>query len=497
MNAVTKLTKRETAKSIFAFLLGIIGIYALIVCMVAVKYGIKGFTGYFGDSERPLITVTVAIAILYAILYTFFFFENKSVLAKFGKICELFLIIYISMTLTFVFSYFVHPMSRPFVFISLMCVTLFRRRDAIFINSTYALMMLVIDRFLGLPFSEWKDLTIGGITNIEIYQGYACLLCTFCTGIISASVFTTVKSRFHCIIFAFILFIPIEVINSVIILPLGDFVASKIVDLLIFSAVGCLVSVMLYMFVIPIFEKLFAEMTVFRLREITSESVPLIKRLKENAPGTYSHSVVVSQLVEACAKAIGEDPELARAAAIYHDVGKLKGPEMFAENQTEYNFHDDITPELSVDIIRSHTRNGAELIRKSRLPDFFADICIQHHGTMPIKYFYYKALKMSDGELNIENYSYSGPIPETKIAALIMIADSSEAAVRTLPDRSPARIEEFVRGVIEERLDLGQFDNCDITMRELMIVKNTIVSQLSGVYHSRVVYPKITISKKK
>ena len=494
MNTVTKLTKKDVAKSVFAFLLGIIGIYAIMLCMITIKFKFSGFTGYFKEYSRPLITVTVAIAILYAILYTFFFFENKVVLARIGKTCELFLIIYISLALTFVFSYFVHPMSRPFVFISLMCVTLFRRRDAIFINSTYALMMLIIDRFLGLPFEVW---TRYGLTNVEIYQGYACLLCTFCTGIITASVFPRIKSRFHCIIFALIQLLPIEAINSVIILPLGDFVVSQIVDLLIYSAMGCLVSVMLYMFIIPLFEKIFSEMTVFRLREITSESVPLIKKLKENAPGTYSHSVVVSQLVEACARAIGEDSELARAAAIYHDVGKLKGPEMFAENQTEYNFHDDITPELSVDIIRSHTRNGAELIKKSHLPDFLADVCIQHHGTMPIKYFYYKALKMSDGELNIENYSYSGPVPESKIAALIMIADSSEAAVRTLPDRSPARIEEFVRGVIEERLDLGQFDNCDITMRELMIVKNTIVSQLSGVYHSRVVYPKITISKKK
>ena len=491
---VTKLTHREKAKSLFAFLLGIVGIYVIILCMVAVKFGASGFVGYFRSHRRPLITVTVAIAILIAILYTFFFFENKSVLKSTGKTCELFLIIFISLALTFVFSYFVDPMARPIVLISLMCVTLFRRRDAIFINSTYALIMLVIDRFLGLTFA---NVTLDGVANTEIYKNYACVLCTFCNGIISASVFSTVKSRFQSVIFAFVLLIPVEIINSVIVLPVSQNTVSEIIQLLIFSAVGCLVSVMLYMFILPIFEKLFSEMTVFRLREITSDSVPLIKKLKENAPGTYSHSVVVSQLVEACAKAIGEDSELARAAAIYHDVGKLKGPEMFAENQTEYNFHDDITPELSVDIIRSHTRNGAQLIRKSRMPEFFADVCIQHHGTMPIKYFYYKALKMSDGELNIENYSYVGPIPETKIAALIMIADSSEAAVRTLPDRSPARIEEFVRGVIEERLDLGQFDNCDITMRELMLVKNTIVSQLSGVYHSRVVYPKITISKKK
>ncbi|MDE7439271.1 MAG: HDIG domain-containing protein [Clostridia bacterium] len=486
MNTVTKLTQKDAFKSIFTFLLGIIGVYVIMLCMIAVTRGVSGFSAYFIEYKNQLVTIGVSIPILFAILYTFFFFENKYVLTRISKILELFLIIYIALAVTFVFSKYVDPMSRPFVFVSLMCVTLFRRRDAIFINTTFALMMLIIDRFAGLTMEA--DM---------VYRSYACLLCAFCTGIIAAFVFSTIKNRFQCVIFAFILFLPVEIINCVIVLPVSQFPARLVADLLIFGAVGCLASVMLYMFILPIFEKLFAEMTVFRLREITSDSVKLIKKLKESAPGTYSHSVVVSQLVEACAKAIGEDPELARAAAFYHDVGKLKGPEMFAENQTEYNFHDDITPELSVDIIRSHTRNGAELIKKSRLPEFFADVAVQHHGTMPIKYFYYKALKMSDGELNIDNYSYAGPIPESKIAALIMIADSAEASTRTLPDRSPEKVEAFVRGIIEERLDLGQFDNCNITMRDLTIIKNTIVSQLSGVYHSRVVYPKISISKKK
>lgn len=481
---VTKLTHKDKAKSLFAFLLGIIGVYALILCFVAIRFGTNGFVGYFIDNKERILTVAVSMPILFAMLYIFFYFENKYVLARIRKICELFLIIYISLVLTFLFSLFVNPMSRPIIFVALMSVTLFRRRDAIFINNAYALMVLVMDRYSGL-------------SNATIYESYACLLCTFCTGVIAAFIFTTVKNRFQCFVYALILLIPIEAINSVIILPISQYTGRQILDLLIFGGIDCLVSVMLYMFILPVFEKIFSEMTVFRLREITGDSVKLIKKLKESAPGTYSHSIVVSQIVEACAKAIGEDAELARAAAMYHDVGKLKSPEMFAENQTEYNFHDDITPELSVDIIRSHTKIGAELIKKSRLPEFFADVAVQHHGTMPIKYFYYKALKMSDGELNIENYSYSGPVPESKIAALIMIADSSEAAVRTLLDRSPERIEEFVRGVIEERLDLGQLDNCDITMRELMVVKNTIVSQLSGVYHSRVVYPKITVSKKK
>ena len=458
----------------------------LVILIILMKCGSDGFAPFIRDNSRQILTVAAAFAVLVAILYCYFFFENKYVLAHFPKMAELFLIIYISFIFAKLMSEYVDTLARPIAFLALMCVTLYRRRDAIFINSVFSILLFVMDRLLN-------------IMKIDMYYSYACLLTSFCTGIVAAFLFNTIKSRFQSVLMTFILLIPVEFINCIIILPtsLGVLTSTQIFDVLIFGAVSCILSVMLYMFILPLFEMIFAEMTVFRLRELTSDGAKLIKKLKENAPGTYSHSVVVSQLAEACAKAIGEDSELARAAAYYHDVGKLKGPEMFAENQSDYNFHDDITPELSVDIIRSHTRNGAQLIRKSRLPEFFADVAIQHHGTMPIKFFYYKALKMSDGELNIDNYSYTGPTPASKIAAIIMISDSSEAAVRTLNDRSPEKIEEFVRTVIEERLDMGQFDNCNITMRELTVIKSTIVNQLSGVYHSRVVYPKLSITKKR
>jgi hypothetical protein len=170
---------------------------------------------------------------------------------------------------------------------------------------------------------------------------------------------------------------------------------------------------------------------------------------------------------------------------------------MFSENQAGYNMHNELSPELSVDIIRSHTKDGAALIRKNHLPEFFADVAIQHHGTLPIKYFYAKALKLSDGELDQRDYSYQGPVPKTKIAAIIMIADASEAASRSLSSRTPQKVEELVRKLIEERLELEQFADCDITMRELSIITHTIAQSLSGVYHSRVAYPKLKISKKK
>ena len=489
MQTLTKLTKNDIIKSLVSFIAGTAGLYVLIVLMILLNAGASGFSEYFVKNQQALLTVAVSIAVLEAMLYCYFFFENKFVLSRFSKTTEIFLIFYVGFIFAFVMKYIdpLAQLARPIAFVALMCATMFRRRDAIFINTIFSLTVITVDRF--------TDIT--GIANEHIY--YASLLCSFCAGMVAVFVFDSIKTRIQSVLLAFILLIPVEVINCIIIIPvgIGQYTVSQIFDILIFGALSCILSVMLYMFILPLFEMLFAEMTVFRLRELTSDSAKLIKKLKENAPGTYSHSVVVAQLVEACAKSIGEDAELARAAAFYHDVGKLKGPEMFAENQTEYNFHDDITPELSVDIIRSHARNGAQLIKKSRLPEFFADVAVQHHGTMPIKYFYYKALKMSDGELNIENYSYSGPVPESKIAALIMIADSSEAATRTLPDRSPEKVEAFVRTLIEERLDLGQFENCNITMRELTIVKSTIVNQLTGVYHSRVAYPKLTVSKKK
>jgi putative nucleotidyltransferase with HDIG domain len=200
---------------------------------------------------------------------------------------------------------------------------------------------------------------------------------------------------------------------------------------------------------------------------------------------------MVAQLAEACAAAIGENVDYARAAALYHDVGKLHCPEHFTENQKGYNLHDELAPELSADIIRSHVKDGYALIRANHLPEFFADVAIQHHGTMPIRYFYAKALKLTDGELNIEDFSYLGPKPQTKIAAIIMIADAAEAAVRAGGARTAEEVERAVRSVIEERMDFEQFAECDITMADLTKIRQALVSAFMGASHHRIKYPTI------
>ena len=192
--------------------------------------------------------------------------------------------------------------------------------------------------------------------------------------------------------------------------------------------------------------------------------------------------------------AIGEDALLARTCAYYHDIGKLRRPEFFKENQADAtNPHDELTPELSSNIVKSHTLDGYNLIIKNRLPKEIADICLEHHGTMPMLFFYAKAKKFTDGEVDINQYCYNGPKPQTKIAAIIMIADGCEAAVRTLQDRSREKVDELVRKIVADRMKLGQFDECEITLKEINIIIHTVVNNLTGIYHNRIEYPKVVI----
>ncbi len=476
-----KNSKKEYTIGALIYIIGTVVLFSIFLLMISINEG-SNTSEYITENVRRVVLICVSFCIVSGIMYCYFYFENKKYILCGGKIIELFVLLALSIFISFVIGRFVDPAARPVAFLALMAVTLLGRREAIFLNIIYALQMFILDNF-----SE--------VSGLDTLESYTFLIVTFCTGMIGIFVTPRIKSRIGSVLISFALLIPIEVIIAV----LESTAANRLSDmpmLFLYGALASFFSVLLYMFLLPVFEVLFSELTVFRLRELASDQAMLIKRLKKNASGTYHHSMTVAQIAETCAQAIGEDSELTRAAAYYHDVGKLKDPEMFTENQTDYNMHDELTPELSVDIIRSHTRDGAQLIKKAHLPEFFAEIAVQHHGTMPIKYFYAKALRMSDGELNIENYSYSGPTPTSKIAAIIMIADAAEAAIRSLKDRSPEKVEELVRGIIEERLDMEQFDDCNITMSELTTIKLTIVAQLTGVYHSRIAYPKLKIGKK-
>lgn len=486
----TKLSNKEIALSILTFAICQILLLLDLFIMLVINNDGKVMP-FIADNGSGVITVAVSSVILSVIIYIYFFTENKSVLARCSKIVEIYFLLYIALLVNNVLCRFVSPTARPLMFFPLITAMFLKRREAIFLTIVYGLQVFIFNRFLN---SEMA--TVGNIGAIESFSG---LLVMFCSGVLGVFLIKNIKTRLGSVMVALVLFIPTVIIN--IVMQLSTFVGANdnlfgLVELVMYSMLDCVFSVLLFLFILPVIEVMFSELTQFRLRELTSDNAKLIKKLKLQALGTYNHCVVVAQLAEACAGAIGEDPELARAAAYYHDIGKLKNPEMFAENQSEYDLHKELTPELSVDIIRSHAKEGAKLIKKNKLPDIFADVAVQHHGTMPIKYFYAKALKLSDGELNAANYSYAGPTPTTKIAAIVMICDASEAATRSLSDRSPEKVAALVGSIVEERMNLEQFSDCDITMRELTIVTRTVTNQLAGVYHSRIKYPKLVLSRK-
>ena len=481
--------KQKTAKSIVLFI-----VYYLLLLLVCAGLLV-------GDKLNALSTLmpTQGAAYLYGacclfllvcVTYVYFFFENRELLISGKNVALLFAILALQLGLSYGMG-ITNIYMRPVALVSLMTLMLLGRREAAFMTIIASLAMFVLDNAAGM------------YTQKEIYSS---LLIAFAAGIVSIFACACAKTRFRIILVGFIILIPITFVIALlevtlfvgaestgVQLPTAEFIFMQIG----YGVIGGITSTVIFRAILPVFEWLFNCLTVYRLRELTSHDARLLKKLRDEAPGTFNHSVSVAQLAESCASALGENADYARAAAYYHDVGKLHQPEYFTENQGEYNLHDELTPELSADIIRSHAHDGYELIRSHRLPQFLADVALQHHGTLPIRYFYAKALKMTDGQLNVEDFSYSGPKPQTRIAAIIMIADAAEATVRALPDRTQETVEEAVRKIIEERMELEQFSDCDITMYDLATIRRTIVDTLTGVYHHRVNYPNIRYKRSK
>ncbi len=246
---------------------------------------------------------------------------------------------------------------------------------------------------------------------------------------------------------------------------------------------------------LPYLEGTFRLTSPVRLLELSHPNNVLLKKLLTEAPGTYHHSIIVGNLAEAAADAVGGDSLLVRVGSYYHDIGKLKRPYFFIENQmTCDNPHDKIAPSLSTLILTSHVKDGAELAREHRLPQGIIDIVEQHHGSGLVSYFYHKALENDRTEtVTEEEFRYEGPKPQTKESAIIMLADSVEAAVRSLQNRTPGRVEGLIRKIIKDKLNDGQLDECDLTFKDLDTIATAFVRVFSGVFHSRIEYPDIVV----
>ncbi len=280
--------------------------------------------------------------------------------------------------------------------------------------------------------------------------------------------------------------------NTVTIAALGminDLTMDVIFTGIIFGLFNGLFSSVLTLGILPFLENIFGVTTSIKLLELANTSQPLLKKLLQEAPGTYHHSVLVGNLGEAAAEAIGANGLVVRIGAYYHDIGKTKRPYFFAENQfSGENPHDKISPTLSTLILTSHVKDGVEMAQEANLPPIIVDMIAQHHGTTLVGFFYHKA-KENDEEVREEDFRYDQKKPQTKEAAILMMADTIEAAVRSKKDATPGQIEGFIRTLIKGKLNDGQFDECDLTFKDLDKVAQAFTRVITGIYHKRIEYP--------
>jgi putative nucleotidyltransferase with HDIG domain len=248
---------------------------------------------------------------------------------------------------------------------------------------------------------------------------------------------------------------------------------------------------------LPVLETLFNITTNITLLELSDLNNPLLKELILRTPGTYHHSLVVGNLAEAACNAISANSLLARVGAYYHDVGKLNKPEYFSENeQLPQSRHGELKPSMSALIIVNHVKDGVELAKRHKLPATLINFIKEHHGTSLIYYFYQRALEKveDEGLLKEEDYRYQGPKPQTKEAAVVLLADSVEASSRTLSDPTPATIKAMTQKIINNKFIDGQLDECELSLKDLHKIADSFAKILTGIFHTRVEYPAVSSS---
>jgi len=263
-----------------------------------------------------------------------------------------------------------------------------------------------------------------------------------------------------------------------------DVLGGLVGGLLVSAAVGL---------VLPVFEHFFHVTTDIRLLELSNQNLPLLRTLALEAPGTYQHSLMVGHLAEAAAEAVSADPLLARVSGYYHDIGKTRMPAYFIENQSKgLNRHDRLEPSMSALIIAAHVKEGLELAKKARLPEPIVAAIREHHGTKLIRYFYQKAITKSEpggSPVQETEYRHPGPKPGTRITGILMIADAVEAASRTLVEPTPPKIRAMIQTIVDDCLRDGQFDECDLTMRDLALIVDALERTVTTIFHHRIDYP--------
>ncbi|GAB4535364.1 MAG: HDIG domain-containing protein [Thermodesulfovibrionia bacterium] len=351
------------------------------------------------------------------------------------------------------------------------------------------LAALLIDIHTAIVFTVITSLISGLWLNNPVYS-----LFIFALGITSA--FSVIRCKRRSAIWRAGIFVSLVAVAMSIIMLLLKGVLFRletgIVIMVAFS--NGIVVAMLVSAILPLLEYLFKITTDISLLELLDLDHPLMRQLLLEAPGTYHHSIVVGNLVESAAEAVGVNPLLARVGAYYHDIGKIKMPEYFIENQVvPVSKHDALTPHMSSLILISHVKEGVELAKQHKLPKEIIDIIQQHHGTSIQTYFYEKAKELHEKDPTVpifeDDFRYPGPKPKSRVAALILMADAVEAASRVLTDPTPSRVSALVERIINHCFIDGQLDECELTLKDIREIKIYFVYLLTSMYHKRIDYP--------
>jgi putative nucleotidyltransferase with HDIG domain len=348
------------------------------------------------------------------------------------------------------------------------------------------LVALILSPAAGLVFSIVVSLLLLPILGLNLYS----FLFAAGSALAAAAVVHRVERRLDLIraglllsLFNSVLLVVIELLQNASLQMLLPAVGWGLVN----GFLGSLAALGL----MPVVEHLLNTASRFRLIELSDLNAPIMKRMLSLAPGTYSHSISVANLAESACNAMNANALLARVGAYYHDIGKIEQAEYFIENQNSYNKHDELKPSLSASVLKAHLKMGIEKARELELPEEIQDIIAQHHGKGLIKFFYHRALESGDsGNVPEEDYSYSGERPKTKEAAVVMLADTVEAASRTLKKPTMAKLEKFVWSIIMDRFTSNELGECDLTLAELQTIRRSFVQVLAGYFHSRIEYPR-------
>jgi len=424
--------------------------------------------GWYEQFVPVLARLVLVLAIFIALYLYLFYFQNRLYHSN-PKIFALLLIYGLELILIYVVdTVLLYPIYLfPVAVFSILVTVLYDSEVGLFNTFILALLLGVLHRF-----------------------NFPLVLVTVAAGTIACYAIQQVRRRsefFRSLMYLAITYvILVYLVESFRVSPSED-----ILDLVGIGIINAVISPVLAIGILPVFESLFSFTTDITLLELSDLNHPLLKRLALEAPGTYHHCIIVGNLAEAAAKAIGANPLLARVGAYYHDIGKIEIPEYFVENQLGIKSrHESLTPTMSAIILASHVKKGRIMGEEADLPDEILDFIEEHHGTMTMTYFLNKARELGEENPSVDDFRYPGPKPQKRETAIVMLADSVEAASRTLADPKSARLHNLVQNIINDRFQSGELEECPLTLKDLAEIRESFVKILIGVFHQRVVYPK-------